>query len=121
MIVGGVETTASLPMVISYSRPHATCPYTAVADTEMQVSVACRLLLGDLGISQCQLQAALTAVTHVAGDSMHLLDTITCQVSAGPVATTECIYIAEGVQSNLTYYSRHARPSTWSITLFHAL
>ncbi|KAG0720921.1 hypothetical protein GWK47_047473 [Chionoecetes opilio] len=98
VIVGGVEMAASLPVVISCSRPRATCPYTAVADTGAQVSVAGRLLLGDLGISQRQLQATSTAVTHVAGGSMRFLGTITCQVSVGTVSTTECIYIAEGVQ-----------------------
>ena len=90
--------TASLPVVISCSRPCATCSYTAVADTGVQVSVANRLLLGDLGISQRQLQTTPMAVTHVTGGSKCLLGTITCQVSVGTVSITEHIYIAEDVQ-----------------------
>ena len=54
--------------------------------------------MGDLGISQRQLQATPMAATHVAGGSMRLLGIITCQVSVGTVSTTERIYIAEGVQ-----------------------
>ncbi|MPC53770.1 hypothetical protein E2C01_047668 [Portunus trituberculatus] len=38
------------------------------------------------------------SVTHVAGDNMNLLGTITCQVSVETRSTTERIYIAEGVQ-----------------------
>ncbi|KAG0718159.1 hypothetical protein GWK47_000807 [Chionoecetes opilio] len=110
-----MEMAASLPVVISCSRPRVSCPYTAVADTGAQVSVAGRLLLGDLGISQRQLQATPTAVTHVAGGSMRLLGTITCQVSVGTVSTTECIYIAEGVQQ-LYLSLKAARPFAWSIT-----
>ena len=59
--------------------------------------MADHLLLGDFAYS-CQLQATHVAVTHVVGGSMCLLGTITCQVSVGPVTTTECIYIAEGVK-----------------------
>ena len=83
----------SLPVVISCSHP-STCPYTAVADTGAQVSVADCFLLGDLGISQRQLQATPAAITLVAGGSMRLLGTITYKVSVGPVTTTECIYIS---------------------------
>ena len=54
--------------------------------------------MGDLDISQRQLQATPTVVTHIAGGSMCLLGTITCQVSVGTVSTIERIYIAEGVQ-----------------------
>ncbi|KAG0712824.1 hypothetical protein GWK47_017580 [Chionoecetes opilio] len=116
VIVGGVEmggVAARGDQLLTGPSRHVS--YTAVADTGAQVSVAGRLLLGDLGISQRQLQATPTAVTHVAGGSMGLLGTITCQVSVGTVSTTECIYIAQGVQQ--LYLSLKAcKPFAWSIT-----
>ncbi|KAG0726001.1 hypothetical protein GWK47_037487 [Chionoecetes opilio] len=97
VIVGGVEMAASLPVVISCSRPRVSCPYSSGGHWGASVCAG-RLLLGDLGISQRQLQATPTAVTHVAGGSMPLLGTIPVRSPWGTVSTTECIYIAEGVQ-----------------------
>ncbi|KAG0720856.1 hypothetical protein GWK47_006581 [Chionoecetes opilio] len=105
-----MEMAASFAVVISCSRPRATCPYTAVADTGAQVSGGGSPTVGGPRHIPTSAPGYTHGSPHVAGGSMRLLGTITCQVSVGTVPqTTECIYIAEGRGSNSTYRSRHAR------------
>ncbi|KAG0730145.1 hypothetical protein GWK47_028886 [Chionoecetes opilio] len=116
VIVGGVEMAASLPGVISCSRPRATGSLPAVADTGAQVSVRVAYFLGDLGISQRQLQATPTTVTHVLpGAACDSWEPSPVRSPWGLSPPQSCIYIAEGVQQ--LYLSLKAcKALPWSIT-----
>ncbi|XP_063859146.1 uncharacterized protein LOC135100114 [Scylla paramamosain] len=98
VIVGGVEATADLSVRIVCPWPQAECCTTAVADTGAQVCIAGRPLLESLGIPLGQLHASPRTVSHVAGGGVKLLGSLTCEVRVGAITTSECVYIAEGVQ-----------------------
>uniref|UniRef100_A0A0P4VNI8 Reverse transcriptase n=1 Tax=Scylla olivacea TaxID=85551 RepID=A0A0P4VNI8_SCYOL len=98
VLVGGVEATADLSVRIVCPWPQAECCTTAVADTGAQVCIAGRPLLESLGIPPGQLHASPRTVSHVAGGGVKLLGSLTCEVTVGAITTSECVYIAEGVQ-----------------------
>ncbi|KAG0719863.1 hypothetical protein GWK47_049616 [Chionoecetes opilio] len=107
---------APLPVVISCSRPRATCPYTAVADTGRKCPVAGRLLLGGLGISQRQppgphpRQSPTLPGQHALLENPHLSG-----LRGDCLPPQSASYIPKAC-SKSTYRSRHARPFAWSIT-----
>ena len=98
VLVGVVEATADLPVRIVCPHPRAECSATAIADTGAQVCIAGRPLLRRLGISPQLLHASPRTVNHVAGGRVKLLGSLTCEVTVGAITTSECVYIAEGVQ-----------------------
>ncbi|MPC31968.1 hypothetical protein E2C01_025269 [Portunus trituberculatus] len=98
VIVGGMEVTADLSVRIVCPWPQAECCTTAVADTRAQVCITGRPLLESLGIPPGQLHASPRTVNHVASGGVKLLGSLTCEVTVGAITTSECVYIAEGVQ-----------------------